>query len=387
MEIYFIIISIIFLFGLIVAKIRQSDNLYSNTFLWSLFIIHQILSITYLIYILNSPSDSRKYFEVSSKADDWIMLFGVGTKFINFLAWPFTHLLAFSYFTVMLIFSFIGFFGILLLYRAAKENEKRLFPEKRIFGFIEILFILPNLHFWTSSIGKGSIIIFGIGLFFFGLSRFNTRFIYILIGGLIIYLVRPHILFAALLATLGGVLITNSGIKKFYKFTFIILCAIIIYLIGDNVIEFTEVTNFDVLNSNELESRAKSLSRATSGIDISNYSVPIKLFTFWFRPLFIDAQNIVGLIVSFENLFYIYIFSLVIIYGFKYWAHLNGWYRICIFMFILSSIVLSQVSGNLGIALRQKAQIMPLLFIFASKLILLRSDFTNLDQASKFVKK
>ena len=387
MDIYIVIILIFILFGLIVARIRQSDNLFTSTFLWSLFGIHQILSITYLIYALNSPSDSRKYFRVSSKAEDWFPLFGVGTDFINFLAWPFTSLFGFSYFTVMIIFSFLGFIGILLFYRAAKENEKRFFPENRTFGFTEILFLLPNLHFWTSSIGKGSIIILGIGLFFFGLSRFNKRAIYILIGGLIIYLVRPHILFAVLLATLGGVLITNSGIRKIYKFIIIIVSTIAIYLISDNVVEFTEVSNFDVLNSDELDSKAKSLSRATSGVDISSYSIPMKLFSFWFRPLFIDAPNIVGLIVSFENLYYIYIFSIVIIYGYKYWVHLNGWYRICIIMFILSSVVLSKVTGNLGIALRQKAQIMPLLFIFASKLILLRRDFRNLDQISKPVKK
>lgn len=387
MEIYFIIILIFILFGLIVAKIRQSNDLFSNAFLWSLFFVHLILSITYIIYALNSPSDSRKYFRVSSKAEDWIPLFGIGTDFISFLAWPLTHLFGFSYFSVMIIFSFLGFIGILLLYRAAKENEKSLFPNKSFFGFTEILFLLPNLHFWTSSIGKGSVITLGIGLFFFGLSRFNRRVLYILLGALIIYLVRPHILFAVLIATLGGVLITNTGIKKIYKLIIIIVSTIFIYLISDNVVEFAEVTNLDILNSNELDTKAKSLSRATSGVDISSYSYPMKLFSFWFRPLFIDAPNIVGLIVSVENLFYIYIFSVVIIYGYKYWAHLNGWYRICIFMFILSSIVLSQVTGNLGIALRQKAQILPLLFIVASKLILIKRDFRYLDQESKPVKK
>jgi hypothetical protein len=386
-EIYIIIILIFVLFGLFVAKIQQSNDLFSSTFLWSLFIIHQILSITYLIYALNSPSDSRKYFRVSSKAEDWLPLFGVGTDFISFLAWPFTRLFGLSYFSAMIVFSFLGFIGILLLYRAAKENTKGVYKDNRFFGITEILFLLPNLHFWTSSIGKGSVIVLGIGLFFFGLSRFNRRFFHLLFGAVIIYLVRPHILFAVLLATLGGILITNFGIKKFYKFVIILASTISVYFISDNVIEFTEVTNFNVFNSNELESKASSLARATSGVDISSYSIPMKLFSFWFRPLFIDAPNIVGLIVSFENLYYIYIFSIVIIYGYKYWVHLNGWYRICIIMFILSSVVLSQVTGNLGIALRQKAQIMPLLFIFASKLILLRRDFRNLDQISKPVKK
>jgi hypothetical protein len=40
-----------------------------------------------------------------------------------------------------------------------------------------------------------------------------------------------------------------------------------------------------------------------------------------------------------------------------------------LFAFILGSFVLAQVSGNLGIALRQKAQLMPLFFILYAKCI------------------
>jgi hypothetical protein len=335
---------------------------------------------------LNSASDSRKYFQVASNAQEWFPLFGVGTDFINFLVWPFSSLFSLSYFSVMIIFSSFGLLGILLLYRAAKENIGNPFSATHVFGITEILFLLPNLHFWTSSIGKGSVIILGLGLFFFGLSRFNRRIPHILIGAGIIYLVRPHILFALVVATFVGALLTNTGIKRVYKLAIIFACSLFIFFISDNVVEFTEVTNYNIFNSNELKERREALAQSTSGFDISSYSFPLKLFTFWFRPLFVDAPNAVGFIVSFENLYYLYIFSFVIIYGYKYWSQLNVWYRICIFMFILASIVLSQVTGNLGIALRQKAQIMPLLFIFASKLVLLKHDFRNSDQVSKFVK-
>lgn len=386
MEIFIIILFILILYGFLVATIRQTNSVISSLFMWIFFATHFVLSITYTIYALNSASDSRKYFQVASNAQEWFPLFGVGTDFINFLVWPFSSLFSLSYFSVMIIFSSFGLLGILLLYRAAKENIGNPFSATHVFGITEILFLLPNLHFWTSSIGKGSVIILGLGLFFFGLSRFNRRIPHILIGAGIIYLVRPHILFALVVATFVGALLTNTGIKRVYKLAIIFACSLFIFFISDNVVEFTEVTNYNIFNSNELKERREALAQSTSGFDISSYSFPLKLFTFWFRPLFVDAPNAVGFIVSFENLYYLYIFSFVIIYGYKYWSQLNGWYRICIFMFILASIVLSQVTGNLGIALRQKAQIMPLLFIFASKLVLLKHDFRNSDQVSKFVK-
>lgn len=47
---------------------------------------------------------------------------------------------------------------------------------------------------------------------------------------------------------------------------------------------------------------------------------------------------------------------------FQNWSKINGWFRICFFIFLFGSFILAQVTGNLGIAIRQKAQLMPFLF-------------------------
>src|SRR5690606_925068 len=54
--------------------------------------------------------------------------------------------------------------------------------------------------------------------------------------------------------------------------------------------------------------RADELAKAGSGVDMSSYPLILKLFTFWFRPLFLDAPGILGLIVSLENLLYLLLF-------------------------------------------------------------------------------
>jgi hypothetical protein len=46
------------------------------------------------------------------------------------------------------------------------------------------------------------------------------------------------------------------------------------------------------------------------------------------------------------------------------WNKANGFHKTSIFFLIMGAFALAQISGNLGIAMRQKAQLMPLFFIF-----------------------
>ena len=85
------------------------------------------------------------------------------------------------------------------------------------------------------------------------------------------------------------------------------------------------------------------------------------------RPLFFDGQGGLGILVSFENLLYVYMFYVVAKKGILYWGDWNGWFRICLFFFLFASFALAQVTGNLGIAMRQKAQLMPFFFIIFCK--------------------
>lgn len=363
----FLVIFLISLINFIVFGIVANTNATINkSYLWVLFLAHITLSLVYLIYAGITTSDSIAYYKVSSTTQDWGSFFQTGSPFIRFLAWPFSNFFQLSYYAVMLLFSYLGFLGILLFYAAAKENIQ--LPKKyNNLTALEWIFLLPNVHFWSASLGKGSIMILGIGLFIYGLSRFNYRFIYILIGIFIIYYTRPHILFTSIGGVLIALLLTRSGINKGIKFFLIIASFTAIYNLTDKVLEFTDTDSINILNSKTLSHKAIELGKSTSGIDISSYNPIFKLFTFWFRPLFFDAPGLMGIIVSFENIL-LFVFSFTIIKTiFSKWKYLNGWFLICIFCFILGSFALAQVSGNLGIALRQKAQLMPLFYIVYAK--------------------
>jgi len=368
MDIFLIFIFISLLNLVVFGVISNTNQNINKAYLWTLFIIHMCLSLVYFIYAGITTSDSIAYYKVSSNSQDWFGFFQTGSPFIRFLAWPFSNLMQLSYYAVMLLFSYFGFLGILVLYAAAKENIRL---QKKIYNLtsLEWIFLLPNIHFWSASLGKGSIMILGIGLFIYGLSRFNYRIIYILFGAFIIYFTRPHILFTSIVGILTALLLTRSGINKGIKFFLIIVAFVAIYNLTDKVLEFTDTDNLNILNSSSIAHKAQELSKSTSGVDLSDYNPVAKILTFWYRPLFFDAPGLMGVLVSFENILLIFFsFTIIRVIVLK-WKYFNGWFLICGFAFLFGSFALAQVSGNLGIALRQKAQLMPLFYIVYAKCI------------------
>ncbi len=368
MEVIFIILFILLVNTFIIRTISSRYSVASENYLWVLFIVHYLLTIAYLVYSSSSRSDSQNYYYTTFNVNDWLTLFQTGTKFVGFVLWPFSNVLELSYFSNMIIFSYFGYLGAVFFYVTAKENIQ-LRNNWKNYSPIELLFLLPNLHFWTSSIGKGSIISLGIGLLAFGLSRFNKRILSIIIASFLVYMIRPHIFFAIVAASILGLLFTRIGIKPIFKWLFIVLSAgVFIYISGD-VLRFADSDSIDVTSSSSISHRASQLSSANSGVDIQNYNLLYKIFTFWFRPLFFDGLGAMGFICSFENLLCLILFIIAIKEGFKNWSKWNGLFKIFVFAFLIGSFILCQVTGNLGIAMRQKVQFMPFFFIIYCKAI------------------
>lgn len=368
MDIFFVILIILtatsILFS-ITSRIRQGIN---TNYLWLLFCVHFICTIAYLLYSASSASDSVGYYLKASGTENWLNLFKSGTFFISFLTWIFSNFLGLSYYATMLLFSFFGFIAIFIFYIAGKENVN-LPPTMLGMTLLELIFLLPNIHFWSSSIGKGSVITLGLALLAFGLSRFNRRFLFLVIGGFLVFMVRSHILFAFITSIAIGSLITQKGIRWYWRFVILTSCTFLFFFMIGTVTELTDTDSLNVLNSSNLINKANKLSRATSGVDIQNYGLAMKLFTFLFRPLFFDGLSAIGFLASIENVILLFIAIISIRKGFLFWSSINGWFRILIIFFLIGSVILSQISGNLGIALRQKAQLQPFFFIFFCKAV------------------
>ena len=329
-----------------------------------LYLYHLLFFAIYFTYTLFNRSDSIQYYKVASETKDFTILFESGTKFISFLAFPFTNF-GMSFLSVMLIFSWFGFLGFVYAYLFFKDNIPINVKVFKKYDLLKLLLFFPNMHFWTVSLGKGSIIFMGLMIFTHAVKVPQKRIFALIIGAFFVYMVRPHVMLFVLVGVMIG-LLSNTGKQKLSTgMKFCILAASIIFLIfaSESILSVAKlqnsqnvVTDFEQFS----EKRSQGLSEsAGSGISMNNYPLPLKFFTFWFRPLFVDSPGALGVFSSFENLIYLLLFLKICNKKFiKFIKSAPYMVKMAAITFLLSSFALTFVMSNLGIIMRQKSMVM-----------------------------
>jgi hypothetical protein len=353
---------------LLINSLKRQHPFIKTSLLNGLYFYHLLLSFAYYGYILLNGSDSLAYYQkviIGYRGETWWSFYGTSTTFIEFLAYPFIIFLGFSYEATMALFSFFGFIGFIYFYIFFRENVRY---EHKFLGLnlLTLIFFLPNLHFWSASLGKGSVVFLGFGLFFYGISNFQKRLIPLIIGGVIIYHVRPHIMLIVLVSSIIGFVFSKRGISVVWRFVFLAGASVAFFFIYKDVLSLIGIDEEEFMSQGlDLTHRASELSKATSGIDIASYNLAEQLFAFLYRPLFFDAPGVLGIIVSFENVFYL-VMTLMFLSswkGFKYLFTTDALIKSAFLSFFMVSLALAQIAGNLGLAMRQKSQVM-ILFLF-----------------------
>ena len=336
----------------------------------NLYWYHMFFYFVYSLYTMNGRSDSYAYYRRSDlKYNYWYEAYGAGTSFIDFVGYPFVNYLFFTYEMMMVLFAWLGFLGFIYFYIVFKENTK--FKHKfQGIDLITFFFFLPNMHFWTASFGKGSIIFWGLGMAIYGLSKIKTRKTALLIGLLIVYHVRPHVFLFMAVAIMVGLFTGRQKVPLYQKILVFGGSAVALLLMFDQIIAYAGLDSDNLVESFDQFSshRSSELAKAGSGVDISNYPMVLKLFTFWFRPLFVDSPNPVGLIVSIENVLYLLLtFKLFQGGFFKFIKSSSALVKANLVVFLATSIALSTTLSNMGIIVRQKSMVMYfLLFVIIS---------------------
>lgn len=348
----------------ILGNFKKNFPFLSIGLLNKLYFFHVLFWFIYYLYASYNPSDSIGYYLRTSLLNSWLPTFGTDTKFIEFIAYPFINWFNFSYEAVMFLFAWFGYLGFLYFYIFFKENVKSNIKFRGI-ELVFLLLFLPNMHFWTASLGKGSIIFWGIAMFAYAMRKPEKRVSSLVLGSFIVYCIRPHMfLFLGVGAVLG--FFTGQERVPFYqKFLVYLAFAGSIGLMYNDILA---IANIDAENPFEsfdefADTRAGHLARAGSGVDMSSYPLPLKLFTFWFRPLFFDASGALALYISLENLLYLLLTWKLVDKDFiPFLKKSSSMVKMSLVIFISSSIALSFVMSNLGIVIRQKSQVMYFLF-------------------------
>lgn len=312
---------------------------------------------------------------------------GEGTMFMYAFNYLFSNLLNMSYFSNTLLFSLFGFMGLTFFYIVALQTVPY---NKIISGYVlfPLIFFLPNLHFWSSGVGKDTTLFLCIGMFTYGIMKPFQRIPLLVLAGLLSMAIRPHITLF-LMVGFGLAYVLGGKVSPAQRIIFSVAMIGIGLAILPSVMEFAKIEEASAEGFDKFATgKAAVLSRSSAGsaIDISSYPFPLKVLTFWFRPALFDVRNLNGLIAALENLLLLIVFIKAMrtspIRAFKAAPFvIKG---LVIFL-VVGTLAFSQSMGNMGIMIRMRNMFLPgmiiyLMWIFSYEQQLLRNRRTTLKK-------
>ena len=295
------------------------------------------------------------------------------TQFLDLINYFPTNVLGLSFFSGMIIYSFFGFWAFLLIMLTIKEFIPDLSQLQgvKLMGLpvYPFVFFLPNMHFWSVAIGKDSVLFFSVSAILYALANVKKRWLYLVFAAAAGYYLRPHVLLF-LAAGYGMAYILSTKLNLFQKILFASVASVIFFPLLNNVLDFARIEELSTEHLDDFSSsKSAALSKAGSGIDMSNYPYPLKVLTFLFRPFFFDVNGIPAVIASVENLIQVFFFYFFLKNkSLKFIVKANLIIRTSFFYFVIGALAFAPVMGNLGIIIREKNMLMPafLIFILAS---------------------
>ncbi len=289
--------------------------------------------------------------------ESWLSTYGTHNNFVFFINYPFSRILGLDFWTGTFLYSSVSAWAFILLYLIGQD----LFKEKvkmNVFG-IGIwpnILLLPSLHFWSSGIGKDSLVFLFLVMFFYGIRDLRKYVVLVAISALLIYHVRPHVAFIVLFSA-AMMLLLDSKLHFSYKLIFFAVAILGFVFIYGEVMIFLKIEELNTENVEELFNKTSvNLSYGGSFVDMSGYPYPLKVFTFLFRPLFFDAHNFSSLLNSVENLICL---ILVVHVGMKtnlfqaYKKSPNA-IKVMLMTFIIATLAFAGSLSNFGIMVRMK---------------------------------
>ncbi len=369
------ICTIVFLIGFNLKNAFPSFTKSDKRFLNNLFFFHFAVAIAFNFLVANGGGDAVVYWNFSKDNSLAVIINvierGSASGVIYLINYIPSHVLDLSFFTGNMIYALIGYLGFIYLYSITKSFSKdvSVYSQFKIFGIsiFPWIWFLPNLHFWSSGIGKDTLLFFCIALFAYSLLNIKKRLLGLVVSIILSLVIRPHItLFLIISFGIGYTL--DGRLKSYQKLIIFLLFVTFFGFIFNYVVDFVRLESLEIESIQDYTSnKAAKLNQADSGsgLDISAYPYPLKVFTFLYRPLFFDVNGALAILASIENLMLLLFTIMTLrnnpIKGFKMGNFLLKGSAI---YFILGALSFSLILGNLGIMLRQKNMFFPLFFIF-----------------------
>ncbi len=359
-------LALIFLLGILISqKINRVFGV-SNARSLTLYFWHSLLCIVSVLYTLAYGSDSIEYYTSSLASIN----FSVGTAAIGYIASFFTQIVGLSFLGLFFVFNIFGFVGLLAFDGSMKTLAGHV-RKRHIRWLTGIVAFIPSASFWSAFVGKDALSFMAANLALWAVFEPKKRTSILLVSFVVMLLVRPHIA-GVMVVSFAFSVVADGGLPMSKRMLLGALATGASVLIIPFALNYSGVgSGTDISGVQQyIETRQAIYQGVGSGIDISSMSLPVKVFTYAFRPLPFEASSLTTLATSIENvlLLYLALYAAWVYFVNKRRAEGGGVNRT--FMWIYSGatwVVLAMVTSNLGIASRQKWMFFPFaIFLFLS---------------------
>lgn len=294
----------------------------------------------------------------------------VGTGFIEILTGLIYTLTGSTRLGGFLVYSWLGYWGLYLFYRAFRQACPT--GEHRRYGLL--LFFLPSMLFWPSSIGKDAWMTLTLGAFAYGAARLLTHhksgLLWMVAGTVGTAMVRPHVTVIAVAGLMFAYLVSGTGRATFARpltkvSGLAVLAVVFTFAFGavENYLKLDESTSIEQVFDRTTERTSKGGSEFEAPGARSPVELPVAIFSVIFRPLPYEAGNAFSLFASLEGTFLLVLFL-------RHWRRLRNlvprrdspYLAMATAYSLMFTVAFSNVA-NFGILARQRTQLLPFLLV------------------------
>ena len=297
---------------------------------------------------------------------------GAGTVFMRKLTGAILAVIGPTRVGAFLVFAWLGFWGLYFFFRAFRLAV----PGGDVRRYALLVFFMPSLLFWPSSVGKEAWMILTLGIGAYGAARVLTRrhggYVLLALGLAGAAAVRPHMSALLMAGMAAAYLLRRSSGTALAPATRVIGAAVVLAAL---LLTVQEAERRFGVEGEGLAGAEQAIDDAAQRTDQggSEYEaarpdsvgdVPKAAFAVLFRPLPHEAHNAQALVTSLEGLF-------LLVLCVASWRRLataprHLWrspYVALACVYSLLFILAFSSFGNFGILARQRAQVLPFFLI------------------------
>ena len=351
-----------------------------------IFFYHLFFIFLFFVYAKTNDSDSLKYFTDGQAYTSTGNLLSFGSNLIIAISSFFIKNINANYLSLNIIFGSFATLGLLFM---ANLIEKKLIKKKFIFYILLMILFLPSLNFFTSCIGKDSLMFLFACLLVWSLDDYNhNKFLLIIISIFFMIITRLYIgIPISILITLFFPLIVEKKFSKTfyicYYLTFIILIIFALYFLKEILVKAGIISelgglspNPDAFNFEYLKQRMSTQFQSTSGANSGYKDLHENYLFYYFKYIFGPhlSEPQAGfrfILTKIETQFYILMILSIFFFTGMSFKEKPLLYKNIMFLMIFFSITipLSLSISNYGISVRQRVIFYPfIIYILSSNI-------------------